>query len=196
MSMQRPLQLVFRDMDKSPHLENAIRARVTRLDHFHANIIGCRVVVEVPHRSAAGAKPELALSVEVEIAGRPLIVARDSETRRDAKNDQLAVVTHVFQAVERQLAGNADIIRNREVKASAAAGETGMIVRLFPDQGYGFVEVRGAPDLYFTRQAVGGNKFDRLQVGTMVYLTRATAEGPMGPQASSIDLLDGSSVPA
>lgn len=193
--MQRPLQLVFRDMEKSPHLENAIRARVSRLDHFHPNIIGCRVVVEVPHRSAAGAKPELALSVEVEIAGRPLIVAKDSETRREAKNDQLAVVTHVFQAVERQLHGSADIL-NRDVKTSASGGETGMIVRLFPDQNYGFVEVRGSPDLYFTRNAVAGDKFDRLAVGTMVHVTRATAEGPMGPQASSVAVLDGGSSPA
>ncbi len=100
--MERPLQIAFRNMDSSPALEAAIRHRVGRLEH-QAHIIGCRVVAEIPHRSAGGAKPALAISVEVEMRGRPTIVVKDSESRREAKGDQLAVVTHVFEAVERQL---------------------------------------------------------------------------------------------
>lgn len=105
--MQRPLQLAFRDMKSSLALETFIRDRVSRLEQHHSNIIGCRVVAGIPHRSAAGArpsaKPSLSLTVEVEIPGRPLIVVKDMEARREAKDDQLAVVTHVFEAVERQL---------------------------------------------------------------------------------------------
>lgn len=189
--MERPLQLSFRNMDSSPALENAIRERVSRLEDFHSNIIGCRVVAEVPHRSSAGHKPPLALSVEVEVGGRPLIVAKDNEARREAKNDQLAVVTHVFEAVERQLRDTADVQRHR-VKHSAAEGETGVVLRLFPDQGYGFVQVGNGSDLYFTRNAVAGGNFDRLSEGTMVQVTQATGEGPMGPQASSVALLEAS----
>lgn len=100
--MERPLQIVFRNMESSPALEAAIRQRVERLQHY-AHIIGCRVVAEIPHRSAGGAKLPLAISVEVELRGRPVIVVKDSEARRESKGDQLAVVTHVFEAVERQL---------------------------------------------------------------------------------------------
>jgi len=105
--MQKPLQLVFRDMTTSPALETFIRDRVERLEQHHPRIIGCRVVAELPHRSSAGARPSpkaaLALSVEVEIPGKPRIVVKDAETRREAKDDQLAVVTHVFEAMERRL---------------------------------------------------------------------------------------------
>lgn len=105
--MQRPLQLVFRDMKSSLALETFVRDRVGRLEQHHPNIIGCRVVAGIPHRSSAGAKPSakapLSLTVEVEIPGRPLVVVKDSEARREAKDDQLAVVTHVFEAVERKL---------------------------------------------------------------------------------------------
>lgn len=105
--MQRPLQLTFRDMKSSLALETFIRDRVARLEQHHPNIIGCHVTAGIPHRSSAGAKPAakpaLSLSVEVEIAGRPLIVVKDAEARREAKDDQLAVITHVFEAVERQL---------------------------------------------------------------------------------------------
>jgi len=105
--MQRPLQLVFRDMKSSLALETFVRDRVARLEQHHPNIIGCRVVAGIPHRSSAGAKPAakapLSLTVEVEIPSRPLIVVKDVEARREAKDDQLAVITHVFEAVERKL---------------------------------------------------------------------------------------------
>ncbi|MEK9971263.1 MAG: HPF/RaiA family ribosome-associated protein [Ferrovibrio sp.] len=105
--MQRPLQLVFRDMKTSLALETFIRDRVARLEQHHPRIIGCKVVADMPHRSSAGARPApkaaLSLSVEVEIPGRPLVVVKDAEARREAKDDQLAVVTHVFEAVERRL---------------------------------------------------------------------------------------------
>lgn len=105
--MQKPLQLVFRDMKTSLALETFIRDRVERLERHYPRIIGCRVVAELPHRSSAGPRPSpkaaLALSVEVEIPGKPRIVVKDTETRREAKDDQLAVVTHVFEAMERRL---------------------------------------------------------------------------------------------
>jgi cold shock CspA family protein len=62
-------------------------------------------------------------------------------------------------------------------------------VRIFPEQNYGFVEVKDSPDLYFTRDVVAADGFDAIRVGTVVHVTRASAEGPMGPQASSIKLL-------
>lgn len=80
--MERETQSVFRNMPASPALEAVIRERLDRLEHCHSNIIGCRVVAEVPHRSAGGGKPPLALTVGIEVGGRPLIVAKGSEARR------------------------------------------------------------------------------------------------------------------
>jgi ribosome-associated translation inhibitor RaiA len=120
--LERPLQIVFRNMESSPALEAAIRQRVERLQQ-QAHLIGCRVVAEVPHRSAEGAKPPLAISVEVELPGRPVIVVKDSEARREAKGDQFVVVTHVFEAVERQLRDAAVTKKGR----SKRLGEDGSI---------------------------------------------------------------------
>ena len=77
-----------------------------------------------------------------------------------------------------------------DIKQHDNHGSTGQVIRLFREQSYGFVEVRGAPDLYFTRNAVVGGDFDDLELGTLVHVTVATTEGPMGPQASSVRLLD------
>lgn len=187
--MQKPLQITFKDLDHSDTLEAMVRERAERLERFHPSIIGCRVVVETPHRSAEGASPPLALTVEVEVAGRPRIVAKASIDRQDAKVGQAAVVGRAFEAAQRQLQDTLEV-QKADIKQHDNHGSTGQVIRLFREQSYGFVEVRGAPDLYFTRNAVVGGDFDDLELGTLVHVTVATTEGPMGPQASSVRLLD------
>lgn len=186
--MERPLQIAFKNMDSSKSLEGLIRGRVERLKRFHAHITGARVVVEVPHRSPESGKQPIGIAVEVDVPGQNPIVAKGKQDRREMKGDQSAIVNRVFEAVERQLGQSADI-RNHEVKQHGSAGETGVVVRIFPDEDYGFVEVKGSPDLHFTRNAVAADGFGELKIGTVVHVTRAASEGPMGPQAVSIKLL-------
>ena len=187
--MHKPLQIAFRNMESSEFLERLVREKVERLERFNPSIIGCRVVLEVPHRSPDSGKVPLGIAVEVEIPGRPLVVAKGEEDRREMKGDVTRVVNRTFEAIERQLSELQDM-QDGVVKQHGATGESGVVVRLFPEQSYGFVEVKGSPDLYFTRNAVVGGVFDALRIGTLVLVTRATTEGPMGPQASSVRLLD------
>lgn len=193
--MDTPLRITFKDMASSEFLERLIRERADRLERFHDHIIDCRVVIEVPHRSPDSGKTPIGISIEVHVPGKRTIVAKDAEERREMKNDHTAVVNRAFDAVERQLADQANV-RGGEVKAHASDGEAGVVVRLFHDQGYGFVEVRGSPDLHFTRSAMVGDGFDDLEVGTVVHVNRAMAEGPMGPQASSVKVLNRRKSPA
>ena len=194
--MEVPLQIAFKDLDRSTFIENLIRERASRLERLHPNVISCRVVVEAPHRSPESPKPSIGVAVEVEVPGkRNKLVGKDEQERHEAKNDQYCVVSRAFDAVERQLKSNTDIKRG-DVKRHEGLGETGRIVRLFPEEDYGFIEVRGSTDLYFTRTAVTGGSFDDLDVGIMVEVSRATSEGPMGPQASSVKLLNARRSPA
>jgi hypothetical protein len=186
--MERPLQIAFKNMASSEFLEALIRERVERLRRFHSNITGARVVVEVPHRSPEGGKTPIGISVEVDVPGHKPVVVKGEQDRREMKGDQSAIINRVFEAVERRLEQIA-AIRKGEVKSHGSAGDTGIVVRIFPEQNYGFVEVKDSPDLYFTREVVAAGGFDVLEVGTVVHVTRAPTEGPMGPQASSVKLL-------
>lgn len=186
--MDTQLQIAFKNMEHSDFLDALIRERVDRLETVHDHIVGCRVVVEAPFRSPESAKPPLGISVEVAVPGSRMIVAKEAQQRHDSKGDHTAVVNRAFERIERQLEDHRDI-RDGNVKQSEAAGEAGTIVRLFPEQNYGFIEVAGSPDLYFTRNAVQGASYDDLAVGSIVRVTIATTEGPMGPQASSVRLL-------
>lgn len=110
------------------------------------------------------------------------------------KDDHTAALNNAFDAVERRLERVADI-KEGKIKTTEAAPHSGMIVRLFPEQNYGFIEIDNSPELYFTRNAVHGN-FDDLKAGMLVEVTIATGEGPMGPQASSVRPLNKSQTPA
>jgi ribosome-associated translation inhibitor RaiA/cold shock CspA family protein len=193
--MQRPLQITFKGMETSKALEALIHQRVDHLETLYPRLVGCRVVVEVPHRGSETAKLPIAVSVEAEVPGRGPVIGKDEEDRREAKQDHTAALNNAFDAVERQLQKISDL-QNDEVKPHEDAGQSGMVVRLFPEQNYGFIELDNSPELYFTRNAVAGGDFDELREGMMVHVTRATDEGPMGPQASSVRLLDRSRTPA
>jgi len=146
-------------------------------------------VVEVPHRSPASAKHPLGIAVEVEVPGRPLVVAREQEERHDAKHDQSVAVNRAFEEVDRRL-GDVAAVRYHEVAADPRGDVVGMVVRLFPEQNYGFVEIRGSPNLYFAREVVDGEGFDGLEIGEEVRVEIAEGEGPMGPQASRVTQLN------
>jgi ribosome-associated translation inhibitor RaiA/cold shock CspA family protein len=194
--MQTEPQITFKNMEVSAAVEAIVRRRIAGLELVHDNIIGCRVVIEVPHRRGESGKMPLGVAVEVTVPGRPTIVAKDEQERHAAKQDQMAPVNNAFDAIERQLEKLADI-RAREVHGAVASeAQTGMVVRLFPEQGYGFVEVDHSTQLHFTRHAVLGDGFDDLKPGMLVHVIRANEEGPMGPQANSIRLLDKATTPS
>lgn len=187
--MDTPLQIVFKDTESSDFLESHVRERVARLERFHPHIISCRVVVEVPRRAPGSGKNPLALSVEVEIPGKKL-VAKGEDVLREAKGgDRVAVFNRAFDAIQRQLEDQAQQKGRHQGRARETGSETGVIARLFPEHNYGFVEIAGQPQLYFTRNVVNDGGFDQLQVGAAVRVVRAGSEGPMGPQASSIQRL-------
>ena len=165
--MQRPLEITFRDLDPSDFIRNLVEERVERLERYHPHIIGCRVVIAAPHRSAEGHNPPVGISVEVDVPNRPRIVAKDAEEQRAMKGDHFAAINRAFEAIERQLEELSDKQRG-VVKRHENIRQTGNVVRLFPEQGYGFIEIGGGPELYFTRNAMIDGSFDELKVGTMV----------------------------
>ena len=48
--MQIPLQISFHGMEPSPAIEARIREKAAKLERFHDRIVGCKVVIEAPHR--------------------------------------------------------------------------------------------------------------------------------------------------
>jgi cold shock CspA family protein len=63
-----------------------------------------------------------------------------------------------------------------------------MVEKLFPEEGYGFIRTIGDDQqIYFHRNSVLHDDFDRLGVGTEVRF--AAEQGEEGPQASSVQMV-------
>ena len=48
--MKLPLQITTRGFPHSEALDNHIREKAAKLDTFYPGVMGCRVMVEVPHK--------------------------------------------------------------------------------------------------------------------------------------------------
>jgi len=187
--MQQPPEITFTGLDHSDALEEYIENKIEELERFHPRITSCRVAVSTPHRSPAGTHAPIAVAVEVDLPGHKLITAKDVERPDQPGGERTAMINRLFHAVQRRLQAAAQKLR-QDVKVHEGELDTGQVVRLFPEQNYGFVQLGTSSELYFTRNAVVDDRFDELEPGTLVQVTPATTEGPMGPQASSVRVLN------
>jgi ribosomal subunit interface protein len=183
--MQLPLQITFRHMDPSPAVEAHIRERADGLHRFFDRIMACRVVVEASSRRQHKGKI-YHVRVDLTVPGREIVVKRDP-SEHHAHEDILVAVRDAFDAVRRQLEDHARGARG-EVKTHEEATH-GRIVRLFKEQGYGFIQASGGVEIYMHRNAVTNSTFDALAVGDEVRYVVHEGEGEKGPQASTVVLV-------
>lgn len=99
--LQRPLDITFRNMESTPALEAAIREGAAKVEAVSPNLHGCRVVVELPHRSQRHGG-HVHVSIELTVPGQTLAVDRDPVARHDHADAYLAI-RDAFVAARRKL---------------------------------------------------------------------------------------------
>lgn len=107
--MGTPLQVTFRRMEASPFLRARIEERADRLLRLYDRIVGCRVVVEAPHRRHHKGKL-YAIAVELAAPGATL-ACRRNPPEHHAHEDIYVALHDAFDAAERQLH---DYIRRKD----------------------------------------------------------------------------------
>jgi hypothetical protein len=63
-------------MSASPALEDEIRSRAAWLESFYPGIVGCRVLLEVPHRHRRRGRP-LHVRIELSLPGEDVVVSHE-----------------------------------------------------------------------------------------------------------------------
>lgn len=178
--MQLPLQITFRDMPPSPAVEAKIREKAARLDRFAQHIMACRVVVEAPHRRHHQGKL-YHVRVDITLPGSELVVSREP-AEHQAYEDVYVAIRDSFDAAVRQLE---DYVRRQRGKTKRHEPPLqGYVARLAPDEDYGFIETPDGREVYFHRNSVLADAFDRLAVGDKVQFVEELGE--KGPQASTV----------
>ena len=103
--MDIPLELSFHNIESSDALKAAVRAHVNKLEQFHDHIIGCRVVIEMPHKSqkVSGNPPDV--HIVVRVPGKEIVVSREYNHKghKKAATDAYAVLEESFLVAQKQL---------------------------------------------------------------------------------------------
>jgi ribosomal subunit interface protein len=180
--MQVPLQITFRNLDSSPTVKTKVRERVKELEQFYNRITSCRVMIEAPSRRHQKGRL-YHIRVDLKVPGREIVVKRDP-SEHHAHEDIYVAVRDCFDAVRRQLEDH--VRRQRgDIKAHELPGH-GRISSLIAEKGYGFIDASDGMEVYFHRNAVTDESFDKLAVGDEVRFAMHSGEGEKGPQASTV----------
>lgn len=172
------VQVKSRDVELTPEIHGYINEQLERLDRFWERILMTRVLVEAPtaHHRQGG---PFAVGIEVDVPGQLISVSRQAD------DDLHVAIRESVDAAVRQLE---DYVR-KDVRHKVKTHEVplvGQVARIFPDEGYGFIETADGREVYFHRNAVRGNRFNVLKPGERVEFR--DEPGEKGPQATFVDV--------
>lgn len=191
-------------MPPSDAIEANIREKAAKLDLFYDRIMSCRVVVEAPHRHHHKGKL-YHVRVDITVPGGELVIRREPRrlaepalryqkvtggeqvenhdlSKYAAHEDIYLAIRDAFDAARRKLQ---DYARRRRGAVKVRESVThATISKLFPEEGFGFLEAPDGREIYFHRNSVLEPGFDYLKVGTLVYISEE--QGEKGPQASTV----------
>jgi ribosomal subunit interface protein len=103
--MELPLQISFRGLPPSEAIADRVRERAARLDRFHSRIMGCRVVVESPHRRHHQGKL-YHVRIDLTVPGEELVISREP-AEDHAHEDVHVAIRDAFDAAQRRLEDHA-----------------------------------------------------------------------------------------
>lgn len=178
--MESPLEIKVRDIPHSESFESLIREKAEKLEAIHDRITHLRVTVEAPHRHHhRGFLYDV--RIHITVPGTELVVKRESH------EDIFVAIREAFEGARRKLQ---DLVRRQrgEVKVHETQPH-GKVSKIFPEEGYGFLEAEDGREIYFHQNSVLHGRFKLLEVGTPVRFSEE--EGDRGPQASSLDIAGG-----
>lgn len=181
--MQTEPQVTFRNVPASEVVEANIRSHIDKLEQFYNRLMGCRVVVEVPHKHHHLGNL-YHVRIDLTVPGGELVVKRDPPEHH-AHEDIYVAIRDAFRSAERELKDYAQLQRG-EFKAHEPPSHC-RIASLFPDEGYGFIETADGYEVYFHMNSLLHADFSQLEVGQEVRF--AEEKGVKGLQASTVRLV-------
>jgi len=188
-------------MPPSGSLESEARTRAAWLETYYPNIIGCRVLVEIPHRHRSRGR-HVRVHIELSLPGEDIVVnheptlhatLKDVEEDGHSKGDDveavrkyaLVAVHEAFDTTRRRLQAFVD--RQRDEVKTHLDPSHGRVVSLPSDDDHGFIETADGRRVYFHVASVLIEGRAQLAIGADVAFVEE--QGEKGPQASTVRVL-------
>ncbi len=184
--MRVPPEITYRGIEKTDAIERLIHEKAAKLDEVHDGVVSCRIALEKRQESQRSGSPYRVRIVTRVPPGHELVVRREN-SEGDMHDRLQTTVADAFNALRKQLIKLKEK-QQGDVKSHPEQETVGYVVRLFREEGYGFLRTPEGEELYFHRNSVLNDDFDRVEIGSGVrYFPRA---GEKGPQASTVQIVD------
>jgi ribosomal subunit interface protein len=171
------LRIDSRNVAMTPRWKAEIEERMAGLQRGHDDLTHGRVMLTKNRHHKKDQRVAEAVVV-VTLPGRHTITSRKEEkTFEEAIRD-------AFLALEIELRKYRGKRASKEIRVPPVSLR-GVICKLFPKEGYGFVLKEGGGEVYFHKNALHGLKFEELEDGLEVAFNME--EGEKGPQATTVN---------
>lgn len=171
------LQIESRNVEMTPEWRTEIEDRMDKLQSEHNELIHARVTLtkNTHHRNARNVAEAL---IVVTLPVRHTISARKGEKTFEE------AIRAAFSSIDIELRRYSEKRASTEIRVPPIPLR-GVVCKLFPQEGYGFILQEGGGEVYFHRNAVHGMTFEALADGTEVAFN--VEDGVKGPQATTVN---------
>jgi len=193
--MKVGLEVTYRDVERSDAIDTLIQEKLAKLERLCSYINSCHIAIEKAHdRPSHGSPYRVRIDLTLPPSHELVADSSPSDTNQHVALD--TVIRDAFSKMERQL--KAQTRQQREAEKSQINTDpqdtTALVTKVFREQGYGFIKALDGEDIYFHRNSVLHDDFDRLEVGTGVRYVATMGE--QGPQATTVQIVDKAGVRA
>lgn len=184
--MQIPLEISFRDVQKTEDIDSLIREKAKKLEKVCDHITGCRVAIERPHNNVkTGNKYRVRLDITV--PPKHEVVVDKTPGKNDQHDSLTTVIRDAFDAARKRLQKISEIQR-RETKSHPEQEVQAIVSKIYPEEGYGFLQTVNGRQIYFHKNSLLNMEFEDLKVGRGASFFEE--EGEKGPQASTVHIIN------
>lgn len=181
--MEKQPQVTVHGVEVTSEIQAQCFDEIDKLERYFDHIIGCNVVISAAHQHRH--KGNLwDIRIDMSVPGQEIVVNRTPD-QHHKDEDILVAVSEAFKRARRQLE---DYVRKHRhlVKAHKQHHPQGKVVELNAYTGHGFLEDPNGRMIYFHKNAVSGDGFDTLDVGSEVRFKEE--RGDKGPQATWVEV--------
>ena len=172
------VHIAARNLEILPEWREKINEELARLQkHTHEPILHARAeLTGTAHHRHGNFEIQLVIS----LPGATLTVNRQGEY-------VLPLIVEAFDVLDRRLREHART-KQQQVKVHEEQGYRGRITRLFPEESFGFIATPDGGEVYFHKNALRQDVFEKLSEGMSVEFGQEL--GDKGPQATWVDVTE------
>ncbi|WP_392407230.1 HPF/RaiA family ribosome-associated protein [Chlorogloeopsis fritschii] len=187
--MKVPPEITYRNLEKTDAIDALVHEKIAKLEQVCNYISSCHIAIEKIHDRPRAGSP-YRVRIDMTVPPGHELVAESNPPDVNQYPPLESVIRDAFNAVVRQLKKLSEQQHeyDRAKVQDNTQQTTALVTKLFPEEGYGFVRTLDGQEIYFHRNSVLHDDFERLEIGTGV--SCFVELGEEGPQASTVKIVD------